>query len=387
MNERDNNDEVRIAFLGDFSLNDHLLNQVRSGSTEGFLSDVRALTKKADLVIANLESCWDLDGRAAPAGFEGKIHIKTTPEIVTALKFLNVKVVSTANNHSFDFGYDGWKALREIIENEEIAHIGGGANIKEASEPLILGMDGIRLGILTYAGREVGAIYADETSCGVNPFDIERTKVEVASLKASCDFVIVYIHWGEERILMPSPKQRAWAHEMARAGADVIIGHHAHVLQGYEMIGNTHVFYSLGNFLMADVYEGNKRRVRFIRPNYVTAVPFFSITRAKNPKLECLVGLYSDGTKIRLLPTMQFQRRWRKLCNALKHKDYASAFLRHQDFMWRYYIPLRYLSLQNLIDNPSALINSFKFSKIKRLLGQGQSPWQTDSFSPKDEDR
>jgi poly-gamma-glutamate capsule biosynthesis protein CapA/YwtB (metallophosphatase superfamily) len=370
--------QLRIAFLGDLSANDASYARIVAGRTDQLFKAVRGLLAEQDLVVANLEAAWDRGGESPPIGPEGKIHIRTGPRIVEALRQLNVSTVSFANNHSFDFGPQAWTTFKKIIAATGVQQLGAGRNTQEAAQPLIHEQDGITIGLLAYADRECGAVYASTEKPGVNPFDVEQAVTEIKALKSRVDHVVLLIHWGEERILLPSPKQRDWARRLSAAGADILIGHHAHVLQGYENIDGMHAFYSLGNFMMADIYEGQVRRVRYCRDNYLTAVPIFSFRKGARPKLEQVRPFRSNGTSIRPVSIRGFTKTWKRLCGplALGCQRYEMRFRRHQDFMWRYYIPIRY---QVLLE-PRKALQTFHFTKLLRWLGFGHNPWRETSM-------
>lgn len=367
---------MRIAFLGDLAANDAILTRLERGEESHIAHAVKSVTDDCELVIANLEGCWDKDGLAAPAGGPDKIHVRTGPHVVGLLKQLNVSIVSAANNHSFDFGFDGYAPLREEMEAQGIRSVGGGSNLAEAAEPLVLQQGETRIGVLAYADPDCGAVLAGTDTPGANPFDPNRAAAEIRDLKKSCEVVVVSIHWGEERICLPSPKLRTWAAVLAKAGADIVAGHHPHVLQGYEKIHDSHIFYSLGNFLMADVLDNGRCLVRFCRPNFWSAIPVLESEEGTRMRLQEVVGIHSTKLGvITLVEEQRFQRLWRKLCDSLTVVDYEKRFRRHQDFMWRYYIPIRY----QLLQNPLGTLRSLQFGKLVRLLGIGRSPWQEKS--------
>ena len=367
---------MRIAFFGDLAANDAILTRLERGEESHIAHAVKSVTDDCELVIANLEGCWDKDGLTAPAGGPDKIHVRTGPHVVGLLKQLNVSIVSAANNHSFDFGFDGYASLRATMEAQGIRSVGGGSNLAEAAEPLVLQQGEIRIGVLAYADPECGAILAGPDTPGANPLEPDRAVADVRDLKQECDCVVVCVHWGEERINMPSPKLRSWAKLLVRGGADIVAGHHPHVLQGYEEHHGSHVFYSLGNFLMADVHEDGKRVTRFCGPNFWSAIPVLELRTGERVRLDRVIGIHSTKNGVITIANgRRFRRKWHKLCEVLGSAHYQQRFFKHQNFMWRYYIPIRYQVLQN----PLGTICRLSFKKIARLFGYGQSPWREKS--------
>ncbi len=126
----------------------------------------------------------------------------------------------------------------------------------EARKPVVLRLKGRRIGFLGYyGGRE--APVAQATTCGVAPRNADVIADDVCALRErdSVDYVVVLLHWGTEKADSPDAGQRAFAHRVIDAGADAIIGHHPHVLQGIERYRGGVIVYSLGNF----VFGGNSR--------------------------------------------------------------------------------------------------------------------------------
>lgn len=367
---------VRIALLGDLAANDAILARLERGQQRQIAGNVAPVTRQCQLVVANLEASWDREGLDQPAGGPEKTHVRTNPSVVKLLKQLNVSVVSAANNHSFDFGFHGWAALRAKLQAAGVRCVGGGADLNDAAQPLVFQRNGNRIGLLAYADPDCGAILADVDTPGANPFDLARAVAEIRDLKKSCTCVVVCFHWGEERVQMPSPKLRGWARQLARAGADIVAGHHPHVLQGYEQVHGSHVFYSLGNFLMADVFDNGRCTARYRGHNYWSAIPILECRPHKPVRLNHVIGIHSTGDGVvAIAHPRSFARKWRKLCRLLQLPDYEKRFFRHQAFMWRYYIPIRY----RLLPDPLGTLRRLRLSKIARLLGCGQSPWRQKS--------
>ena len=138
---------------------------------------------------------------------------------------------------------------------------------------------------------------------------------------------------------MPSPSQRAQARHLAQAGADVIIGHHPHVLQGYEKVEDCHVFYSLGNVLFGDI-ENSK--VTFRGPCTWSAFPIISFHKNAPAEIERIVGLRSLQTGLYLSSPHGFSRKWNRLNAMIDMPNYEIRYHKHKNFMWRYYIPIRH---------------------------------------------
>lgn len=183
---------------------------------------------KDDLTIANLETPLS---HAKPAVdhtfvFNGK------PEYAAILAKGSVELVNLANNHTGDFGPEGAKQTLEAVEKAGVGAFGNG-----------------RVDIRTVKGIEVVNIGYLGGGKGVR----ERVVKDVLKHKRDDNLVIVSFHWGAEGLNIPVDDQRQMAHAVLDAGANLILGHHPHVLQGIETYKGRHIVYSLGNF----VFGGN----------------------------------------------------------------------------------------------------------------------------------
>ncbi|MDA7880907.1 CapA family protein, partial [Akkermansiaceae bacterium] len=164
---------IRVAFLGDIAGNDSCAETLRRVPAKEFFAPVSRDLDDCDLVIANLEGAFNDGGTLIPFG--EKTHIVSDPSVVEALKVLSVSAVSTANNHSFDFGVEGWKMLGQNLREQGIASFGGGTS-DEAARPWIHRSEAGAIGVIGLADPECGACFASEDSSGVNKFDMQRTR-------------------------------------------------------------------------------------------------------------------------------------------------------------------------------------------------------------------
>ncbi len=208
----------------------------------------------ADLTMGNLESPLSTAGTAIP----GKgICFRSNPANVKALSQSGFDLMTVANNHAVDYDSPALLETIAVLEKENIAVIGGGENIERATKPAILDSNGVKIACLGYT--EMADIYWDpsyprrmratESIPGVAPLEKERVIADIAAVKDQVDLVAVTLHWGVEYQEQPEAYQREMAKAFIDAGADVIIGHHPHCIQGVETYQDGIIFYSLGNFV------------------------------------------------------------------------------------------------------------------------------------------
>lgn len=209
---------------------------------------IAPFAQKADVAFINQE--------VPLAGEVGAYPLLSAPtQVAAALKETGFTVVNLASNHALDKGQKGLLTSIEAVGAQGFdAVLGCFASAEEAGVPALVEKQGITLGFLSYTyGTNGIAVPADKPYL-VSLIDEEKIQSDMQALRPQCDALIVSLHWGLEYQLTPSDAQRALGQKVADWGADVIIGHHPHVLQPVEMLtradgGQTLCVYSLGNFV------------------------------------------------------------------------------------------------------------------------------------------
>ncbi|GGA45154.1 CapA family protein [Psychrobacillus lasiicapitis] len=246
-------DTIKIGMIGDILLHHPLYNY------KSFLSSfepVKEELESLDILIANQESI--------PAGSEfglsGYPDFSSPPHIIRDLKEVGVDLISMANNHTLDQEEAGVRAAIHYMKTVEMPYIGAYESFEDLQTDRIIQVDNINFGFLGYTYGTNGHDTTSDKDYLVNRIDEERIMEDISALKRKVDFVVVSIHWGAEYELEPNGDQKRLANVIADAGADIIFGHHPHVIQPYELITTSsghraHVFYSLGNFFSAQKTE------------------------------------------------------------------------------------------------------------------------------------
>lgn len=210
-----------------------------------------ALAKRfsdADIAMVNLEMA--VGTRGVPME-EKQFTFRGKPEHLSLLKHMGIDVVSVANNHTLDYGREAFLDTLQHLNDNGIAPVGGGNNLDEASEFCTVDVQGRKVGILA-ASRVVPAVdwHAGMKTPGLlTTYDPSKLNAAIAKAKETCDFVLVYVHWGVEGETIPEEYQRKLAYGYIDAGADAVFGSHPHVLQGFEIYNGKPIAYSLGNFI------------------------------------------------------------------------------------------------------------------------------------------
>lgn len=233
---------MKLAFTGDICFTGIFEKKLKEGE-EIFSPEILELLKNKDYIIGNLEG--------PVTHFENSIKTPALKNPVDALNYLserNIKVFNLANNHIFDFGWNGFEETQNLANNLGVLTFGAGKDLNEASKPLYLEKEGVTLAIIGCAHKE--GMMAGKKKPGV--FGVSNFKIlknQIAEAKKKAKYIFIVYHGGEEFTLYPMPERRKLFHKIAESGADVVIGHHSHVVQAYEVYKNTPVFYSLGNFI------------------------------------------------------------------------------------------------------------------------------------------
>jgi poly-gamma-glutamate capsule biosynthesis protein CapA/YwtB (metallophosphatase superfamily) len=274
------NDQVDIFFLGDTYFGEWHMNLRRRKGLENVLEkkgymhygmNFEALFEDADEVLMNIE-CAITDIKKSPLASTNKGHIYSAKEdgTIRALKTLNISTAILANNHAVDYGKAGLMDTIEALERADIKYIGGGKNDEVAQKPLIFEKvckdKTFKTAIvscynLTSSSQKFG-FYAEENIPGVNQLRVSKIENQVKELKKKDPdmFYILSPHWGPNYVWRTYGQHRT-AQQIINAGADMIVGHSAHMMQEIEYIDEKVVMYSIGNFIMNGDGEYKKRRL------------------------------------------------------------------------------------------------------------------------------
>jgi poly-gamma-glutamate capsule biosynthesis protein CapA/YwtB (metallophosphatase superfamily) len=202
--------------------------------------------------MINLEHPITKHGEPEEKEFTFKMH----PHYIRLLQKGNINLVNAANNHIYDYGITGIETTMEYLDSVNIAYVGIGKSLQEAREPVIFTIKDRRLGFLGYFGG-AGQFAGTDTSAGLAPRYTSFILQDIRKLRPLVDYVIVSFHWGIENERYPEEWQMILGRAAVDAGADLVVGHHPHVLQGIERYNGGVIAYSIGNF----IFGGNRRRV------------------------------------------------------------------------------------------------------------------------------
>jgi len=254
--------QIRLAAVGDLLLVNDPRGIAPPRPMDLVLEKIKPHLRSQDFVLGNLECT--LPGNGATVSTEPRVI--ATESMIRAIRDAGFNIVSLANNHTFDCRQEGFETLRTLLNELEIAYFGAGNNLDQAEAPAILEKQGIRIAFLGAVEHSTGVSDpAEPDKPGMALFNMAGLTEQIAQLRSRCNHVIVSLHWGEERLDIPSPGQVEQAPALIDAGASLVLGHHTHVLQGMERYKQGMIVYSLGNFIASEVYFTDGDAVRWNR--------------------------------------------------------------------------------------------------------------------------
>ncbi|ASF40573.1 capsular biosynthesis protein [Halobacillus halophilus] len=242
------NSYFSAAFVGDMMFGRNVKEVTERKGTDYLFEKVAPYFESADYVTGNFENPVTLEGKSYDE-IDKSIHLSADPSAVEALKDANFSNVNLANNHAMDFGPEGLLDTVQTFEDKELDFVGAGKDLEAAQQIDYKKTNGLKIATLGFSDVYVSGFRALEYNPGIAAADPESFLPLVREAKENADMVVVNIHWGAEYDNKPHPRQQEMAKAIVGAGADVIIGHHPHVLSPVEVYDNSVIFYSLGNFI------------------------------------------------------------------------------------------------------------------------------------------
>jgi poly-gamma-glutamate capsule biosynthesis protein CapA/YwtB (metallophosphatase superfamily) len=267
-----------VAASGDVLLHSGLWRQAQrdAGNAGGYdfgplFAAVAPIVEAADLAICHLET--PVGGGGGP--FTGYPIFKVPPQVVPALRTTGYDACSTASNHSLDGGEAGIVRTLDALDAAGLAHTGTARNPQEQARPVLVTANGVRVGLLSCTFSFNGLVRPRGKEWLANALD-PGAMIEAARLArlAGAEVVIVSVHWGAEYQHAPNGQQLAVAQQLlASPDIDLILGHHAHVVQPLERIGHKWVAYGMGNHVSNQDFSARTRDGLIPRFTFVESSP------------------------------------------------------------------------------------------------------------------
>ena len=241
---------VTLAFGGDVHFEGIVRSKLNANPTS-VMAAIAPVFKKADLAMVNLETTVSYRGAPTP----GKTYtFRAPPSAFRALKAGGVDLATVANNHGIDYGMTAFLDTLRYAKRNHFSLVGGGHNAAQAYAPYRITIKGQRIAILAASqvidDNLISSWTAGPDKPGIaSAYQVGRLTAAVRSARKRADTVVVYVHFGIERMGCPTSTQITLARKLIAAGADIVVGSHAHRLQGAGRRGTAFVDYGLGNFV------------------------------------------------------------------------------------------------------------------------------------------
>jgi len=222
---------MRLSFLGDV-----------------YLDKPYEVDLHLDDFIFNLES--PLSKAGTPA--KGKINLGIEKSYIWETFKKYPVAVNLANNHILDYGEKAFFETLAYLDEQNIAYFGAGNEENNYNNPCIINFSNMNIALLGYSCKTTNAIFGNKQKYGSALLEKGKIIEDIQEAKKYANKVIVNFHWGDEHIQVPKPSDISLAKSIINSGADLIIGHHAHVIQSIEMYNDKYIFYGLGNFIFPE---------------------------------------------------------------------------------------------------------------------------------------
>lgn len=289
---------VSLIMVGDCLIHGSIYDDAKENGRYNFykmVDLVKPKIKEYDLAFYNQESI--LGGTAL--GLSSYPTFNSPQEVGDAFIDMGFNLVSLANNHTLDRGK---KAIQSSLaywkSKEGIMTAGSYESEEDRTTPRIMEKNGIKYALLSYTTTTNGIPVPKDASYLVDVYEKNKVKEDIERLKGKADLIMVAMHWGEEYTHVPNSSQKEIAQYLTSLGVNIVIGHHPHVIQPVEFIGDTMVIYSLGNFISSQY--GTEKLTGLEMSVNIEKIVFNDLVSLslKNPKAS-LVYTYSVKNRYR----------------------------------------------------------------------------------------
>lgn len=249
---------ITMIAVGDVSFSRQVEKKIKENNNPDYpLLKIKDYLSAADFVFGNLETAIT-PGRPIQTG-EMIFRSNTSTAVVLANN--NFKIVSLANNHTMNFGSAGLEDTLDYLSAIGLKTVGAGLDAAAAYAPIYFETQGIKFAFLAYNDPSIVPVsYEAGTKMPGTAFmDLEKMTAAIIAAKEQADLIIVSLHAGDEYTASPNEEQRDFARAAIEAGADLVIGHHPHVVQTLEKYQDKYIFYSLGNFVFDQMWSEETR--------------------------------------------------------------------------------------------------------------------------------
>jgi poly-gamma-glutamate synthesis protein (capsule biosynthesis protein) len=247
---------TKLIFVGDIMLSRYIGSLMfKNGDWRYPFLEIADYLKGADLTFGNLEGPMSARGVKV-----GSIYsFEDDPRSIEGLTYAGFDVLSVANNHIWDYGRLAFEDTMKTLEDHGMSHVGGGANFDTVHTSIIREVKGTKIAFLAYTSLLPPFLGTKEARPAVAFPDKDQMILDIQKARAMADIVIVSFHWGNEYATVHNSFQEELAHAAIDAGANMIVGHHPHVIEDIERYNDGYIAYSLGNFVFDQSFSDDTR--------------------------------------------------------------------------------------------------------------------------------
>lgn len=249
-------EELVLSFAGDMMFDKSVSGFIKSKGEDYVFQGYEKQLKSSDIVFGNLETALSNSGQPV---LDKEHTFRSNPRLAPFMKKYNFTAMSIANNHTLDYGRAAFVETMKNLKENGISYGGGGHNKKEAAEGVIIEKKGLKIGFIAFTSVIPNVDwYAGEKRPGIiGAYKVHEAEVlaAVSGLDSKCDILVVSVHWGKEGTATVREREAELAHKLVDAGAEVVMGHHPHVVQSFELYKDKLILYSLGNFIFTTSYS------------------------------------------------------------------------------------------------------------------------------------
>lgn len=236
------NGPYHVVAVGDIMLSSRARRPIRQNGPDYPFFWVMPILRRCPVVLGNLEGPF---ARHAPKQKRNHAY-KVDPKQARILRRAGFNVMNLANNHLLDCGRAGCTETLAVLARQQISHVGAGPDAATAHNPAVLQAGAYRIGLLGYYWNRRTAARGSQPGSARDLPDLVRRDID--ALRARVHRIVVTVHWGIPYERLPSDEDRRKARYFIDCGADLVLGHHPHVIQPFEIYKTRPILYSLGNF-------------------------------------------------------------------------------------------------------------------------------------------
>lgn len=320
--------QLKILFTGDIALVGAAESSARKKYELSISKEIFSIFQNADISVVNLETPLTEQGKKIS---KTGPHLRANPFSIKLLIDLGINAACLSNNHIRDYGDQGVIDTLRTCSVNGLKTVGAGNNIDDASAPIVYEVESKRIAILNFSESEFN--HATKSRAGSNPDDLIHIYDCITHVRKKADYIFVVMHGGKEMYPYPTPYQQKLYRHIIDLGASSVIGHHSHVLGGYEYYKEKPIIFSLGNFIFDE--PGNPKEwytgaiAEFIISGLTIDLNFHKIVQDKNFLNLTDTQNASFSTKERgfmhEVDQELIKRQWIELIDSINRNTFASV--------------------------------------------------------------